>query len=81
MKTIYGILFWVSFFSAVSSCAVRKSEPITGEVVNVSNVHVKNGQVLYNTYCQKCHPAGEAGLNLQLHQSQVLQNGSKFAMV
>ena len=44
------------------SCAVRRSEPMTGKVVNTSNNHVKNGQVLYHAYCQKCHPAGEAGL-------------------
>ena len=47
---------------AAASCAHRHTEPITGQVVNVENKHVANGQMLYNRYCQKCHPAGEAGL-------------------
>ena len=47
---------------AAGSCAVRKSEPISGSVVDNSNPRIRNGQVLYHTYCQKCHPAGEAGL-------------------
>jgi len=44
------------------SCAVRRSEPVTGKVVDASDTRVKSGQVLYHRYCQKCHPAGEAGL-------------------
>lgn len=52
----------VIFCTTIYSCAVRRSEPITGATVNVSDPRVKNGQVLYHKYCQKCHPAGEAGL-------------------
>jgi len=44
------------------SCAVRKSEPHTGRVVDVSDSRVQHGQELFNKWCQKCHPAGEAGL-------------------
>jgi mono/diheme cytochrome c family protein len=62
MKTNYKILLSFSLFFSIVSCAVRKSEPITAKVVNVADSHTKNGQVLYNNYCQKCHPAGEAGL-------------------
>lgn len=48
--------------ASICSCAVRRSEPVTGKIVNASDAHVKNGQALYHQYCQKCHPAGEAGL-------------------
>lgn len=46
----------------ILSCAVRKTQPITGKVVDVSDPRVQHGQVLYHTHCQRCHPAGEAGL-------------------
>ena len=52
----------VAISASLAACAVRKSEPISGKVVDTSDPHVKNGQVLYHLYCQKCHPAGEAGL-------------------
>jgi mono/diheme cytochrome c family protein len=49
-------------FIALVSCSRRHSEPITGKTVDITNSQVRNGQILYNRYCQKCHPAGEAGL-------------------
>lgn len=49
-------------FTLLASCSRRHSEPITGKTVDVSNPHIRSGQVLYNRYCEKCHPAGEAGL-------------------
>jgi mono/diheme cytochrome c family protein len=44
------------------SCAHRHNEPITGKLVNTDDPHIANGQFMFNKYCQKCHPAGEAGL-------------------
>jgi mono/diheme cytochrome c family protein len=52
----------ISLFIIYGACATRKSEPITGAVVDRSDARVANGQEKYNRYCQKCHPAGEAGL-------------------
>ena len=52
----------ISLCIIVCSCASRKSEPITGAVVDRSDARVANGQEKYNRYCQKCHPSGEAGL-------------------
>jgi mono/diheme cytochrome c family protein len=45
-----------------ASCAHRHTEPITKKLVDVENPRIANGQMLYNRYCQTCHPAGEAGL-------------------
>ena len=46
----------------LASCSHRHTEPITGKTVNVENPHIAHGQLVFNQYCQKCHPAGEAGL-------------------
>jgi len=59
ISTVILILYALAFFI---SCAVRKSEPVSGRLVDVSDPRVRNGQELYHTHCQKCHPAGEAGL-------------------
>jgi mono/diheme cytochrome c family protein len=55
-------LFCAIAAACLFSCAVRKSEPHTGKVVDTSNARVQHGQTLFNRWCQKCHPAGEAGL-------------------
>lgn len=52
--------------ATIASCARRHSEPITGTTVDTSNPRVAHGQVLYNAYCQKCHPNGEAGLGPEI---------------
>lgn len=49
-------------FSVISSCAVRKSEPITGKEFVAKNDRVANGERIFMASCQKCHPGGEGGL-------------------
>ncbi len=60
MKKQYFLMLGLTI--AMYSCAVRKSEPISGQVVDASDPRVKNGQRLYHAYCYKCHPSGETGL-------------------
>ncbi|HRO42114.1 MAG TPA: cytochrome c [Flavipsychrobacter sp.] len=56
----------------ISSCAIRKSEPLTGKVVDTKNdIHLRQGEVLYMTYCYKCHPMGEGGLGPALNSLNV----------
>lgn len=43
------------------SCSVRRSEPTTGPL-DIENTALKNGEIQYMNYCQKCHPIGEGGL-------------------
>lgn len=50
----------------VTSCSVRRSEPITGPL-DIKNAALKNGEEQYMTYCQKCHPIGESGLGPALN--------------
>ena len=62
MKKHIIIASIIASILAAGSCTRRHTEPITGKVVNVENARVANGQMLYNRYCQKCHPGGGAGL-------------------
>lgn len=65
MKRVISIL--VAALMLTSSCAIRKSEPITGKVVDVKETKVRNGEVLYMAHCHKCHPSGEGGLGPALN--------------
>lgn len=59
MKKTFIIL---SLIIVAASCARRHSEPITGSTVDYRNARIVHGHALYDQYCQKCHPSGEAGL-------------------
>jgi len=72
---IFSILF-VSIVLFVS-CSVRRSEPITGPM-NLNDTAVKNGQVQYMTYCQKCHPIGEGGLGPALNINPAPKFAKRF---
>lgn len=54
----------IGFILAIStsSCAIRRSEPIQGNEFTYTDSHVENGEGIYMSYCQKCHPGGEGGL-------------------
>jgi mono/diheme cytochrome c family protein len=62
------------------ACSSRKSEPLTGKNFNSSNAHVVNGEKLYMLHCQKCHPAGEAGLGPALNSNPAPQFVKRFQM-
>jgi len=63
----------------ISSCAIRKSEPITGKVVNTKDdIHLRTGEVLYMTYCYKCHPMGEGGLGPALNSLTLPKFAKRF---
>lgn len=59
---VLSIVVVVLVATVFESCVSRKSEPITGEVFVSPNEEVTNGERVYMAHCQKCHPAGEAGL-------------------
>lgn len=73
--TKYKLIIIAAVLIAVNgllpSCAIRKSEPITGKTVNTSDIHLRAGEVLYMTYCDKCHPSGEGGLGPALNSLNV----------
>jgi mono/diheme cytochrome c family protein len=53
--------FFTMLLSVAAGCFTRRSEPFAGPV-SVKNEAVRNGEQKFMTYCNKCHPAGEAGL-------------------
>jgi mono/diheme cytochrome c family protein len=70
------VLTTVGFFS----CASRKSEPIKGKEFNAQKGDIVNGEKVYMIHCQKCHPAGEAGLGPALNSNPAPQFVKRFQM-
>lgn len=50
-------------------CASRRSEPIKREEFITDTAELKNGEKQFMRFCQKCHPAGEAGLGPSLNSN------------
>lgn len=65
-------------FVGLVACSIRKSEPITGKVVDVSNPNIKNGETLYMNFCHKCHPMGEGGLGPAVNTMNVPKFVKRF---
>ena len=63
-RYVFAVLICVSgvLVVSLSSCALRKSEPIANAYFTPSNSRIANGERVYMAQCQKCHPAGESGL-------------------
>jgi len=74
-KLQYLLLAFLGIFLA-EACAIRKTEPFTGEVVapsvsatgktdnatHFSNEKIAQGHRVFMSFCYKCHPSGESGL-------------------
>ncbi|MBX9853213.1 MAG: c-type cytochrome [Cytophagaceae bacterium] len=59
--SLFTVIFFITFISLFVSCGTaRRSEPIMGMMVK--NEQVLNGEKVFMTNCQQCHPGGEAGL-------------------
>ncbi|GEO07879.1 c-type cytochrome [Segetibacter aerophilus] len=61
MKTYLKSIARFICIGVFAGCALRRSEPLVG-TFEPKTTEVAKGQVLYNEYCQKCHPGGEGGL-------------------
>ena len=55
-------------FLFIAACSVRRSVPIEGPLP-LEDPQVENGQVLFMSNCQKCHPMGESGLGLAINSN------------
>lgn len=60
------------------SCALRKSEPVKQKFFMPENSEVAHGEQVYMIYCQKCHPAGEAGLGPAINANPAPQFLKRF---
>lgn len=62
----------------VAACASRRSEPVKQEIFVPTSSEVAEGEKLYMMYCQKCHPAGEAGLGPSINSNPAPQFVKRF---
>ena len=60
------------------SCAARKSEPIKQKEYSDTSLSVANGEKVFMAFCQKCHPAGEAGLGPAINSNPAPQFVKRF---
>ena len=62
------------------SCVSRKSEPVKGKEFVAKNARVANGERVFMSYCNKCHPGGEAGLGPSINANPAPQLVKRFQM-
>lgn len=58
-------MVWLS----ICSCAPRRSEPLKERSFNAARAEIANGEALFMTHCQKCHPGGEGGLGMAINSN------------
>lgn len=80
MKKYWIISGLILIIFNVISCAVRKSEPITGKEFTAKNERILNGEKVFMANCQKCHPAGEGGLGPAINSNPAPQFIKRFQM-
>lgn len=68
ISRILGHIICLATFLFMASCSVRRSLPIEGPLP-LEDPQVKNGQILFMSNCQKCHPLGESGLGLAINSN------------
>lgn len=78
--TTIKLAFCILTTALLSQCAMRKSEPIQGELFQPTNERVVNGEKVYMAHCQKCHPGGEAGLGPSINANPAPQFIKRFQM-
>ena len=60
MKSLSAIVVLLMILS-ITSCSPRKGVPYTEPLTKV-NEEVREGKILFDTFCNSCHPNGTAGL-------------------
>jgi mono/diheme cytochrome c family protein len=64
----------------ISSCVVRKAEPLTQKTFLPKNERVALGERVFMANCQKCHPGGEGGLGPAINANPAPQFIKRFQM-
>lgn len=64
----------------IGSCSVRKSEPLTQREFTPANTRIANGERVFMSHCQKCHPGGESGLGPAINANPAPQLIKRFQM-
>jgi mono/diheme cytochrome c family protein len=61
-----------------AACASRRSEPVKQKTFASKDDDVLHGEQVYMMHCQKCHPAGEAGLGPAINSNPAPQFVKRF---
>lgn len=77
---IIVLILTIACLLVLSSCAMRKSEPVKGERFVPRTDRIANGEKVYMAYCHKCHPGGEAGLGPAINSNPAPQFVKRFQM-
>lgn len=73
-----GLICYLVLTVIIASCALRKSEPVKQKMFSPKNTEVARGEQVYMVHCQKCHPAGEAGLGPAINSNPAPQFLKRF---
>jgi mono/diheme cytochrome c family protein len=68
----------VLLVTIVASCSSRVSEPVKQEVFDTRTARERHGEEVFMKHCQKCHPAGEAGLGPAINSNPAPQFVKRF---
>jgi mono/diheme cytochrome c family protein len=74
------LLLLVAVTAFIVSCSSRKSEPVKQKAFSPKSESIINGEKVYMIHCQKCHPAGEAGIGPALNSNPAPQFVKRFQM-
>jgi mono/diheme cytochrome c family protein len=79
-RKIISMLFVGVMTAMMFSCSSRKSEPVKQKEFASTRQQVVHGEQVYMLHCQKCHPAGEAGIGPSLNANPAPQFVKRFQM-
>jgi mono/diheme cytochrome c family protein len=79
MRSIF-IIYCIVLSAFIFSCSIRKAEPITQREFIPANERIANGQKVFMSYCNKCHPGGEGGLGPSITSNPAPQFIKRFQM-
>jgi mono/diheme cytochrome c family protein len=81
MKKLFTALGIIALLiTVISSCAVRRAEPLTQKNFVPGDQRIANGERFYMASCDKCHPGGEGGLGPAINSNPAPQFIKRFQM-
>jgi mono/diheme cytochrome c family protein len=80
-SAILGVLLFPGILILpVSSCVMRKTEPLVQKEFIPANERIASGERIFMSSCQKCHPSGESGLGPAILANPAPQFIKRFQM-
>ncbi|MCC9168160.1 c-type cytochrome [Pontibacter harenae] len=77
MKTTYAILILCCLLFVIACGTAKRGTPHYASVATTKEA-VAKGEVVYNIYCQKCHPGGATGVGPALNNKPLPGTAIRF---